>query len=137
VDFSLKVEPGTASQWNRGLDAGYTWGIQLKWALDRLIFDPNELKVSREAQRLAELREEVVDRVTRVYFERRRLQILRLIQPPRSVRTAVLRDLALQRMTATVDGLTGGWFSRALKRRSSKRSKTVRPVLSKKGRQGG
>lgn len=121
VDFSIKVEPGNPSRWNRGLDEGYTWGIQLKWELDRLIFDPDELKVCREAQRLAEQREEVLDQVTRVYFERRRMQILRFIQPPRTVRAALFRDLALQRLTATLDGLTGGWFSRELKRRARRR----------------
>ena len=121
TDFSLKMEPGAPSVWSKGLDAGYSWGLQLRWSLDRLIFDPNELKVSREAQRLSELREEVLDQATRLYFDRRRLQVLQLIRPARSTRSQVLRQLALDRLTATIDAMTGGWFKRELKRRTRRR----------------
>jgi hypothetical protein len=118
AESRLKGEPGTSSEWAEQKGADLSYGMQARWSLDRLIFDPNELKVSREAQRLVELREEVAHQVTRVYYERRRLQVLDAIRPPRTLRSAALRRLALERLTAALDALTGGWFSRELRRRS-------------------
>src|SRR5579884_2358091 len=42
--------------------------VQATWSLDRLVFDRNELRVSREAQRLAGHREELLTRVAQLYF---------------------------------------------------------------------
>jgi hypothetical protein len=123
AESRLKGEPGTSSEWAEEKGADLSYGMQLRWSLDRLIFDSNELKVSREAQRLAELREEVAHQVTRVYFERRRLQVLSVIRPPRTLRSAALRRLALERLTAALDALTGGWFSRELARREKRRKR--------------
>lgn len=118
----LKAEPGTESQWVEEKDGDLSYDIQVRWSFDRLIFDPNELKVSREAQRVMELREEVLHQVTRIYFERRRLQILAVIKKKKSLRAAALHRLAVGRLTGALDALTGGWFSREIKRRRQKRA---------------
>lgn len=128
ADASIKIEVGESNRLSQDEDAALSLGVQLRWSLDRLIFDPNELKVSQQANRLVEIREEVIDHATRLYFERRRLQVLRIISPPRSVRAAVLGALALQRVTAALDGVTGGWFSRRLKR-SHRRSASPKPGI--------
>ena len=52
------------------------------WNLDRLIFDPDEMAVAREAVRTANLRDRVLADVTRRYFERRRLQVDLELAPP-------------------------------------------------------
>ena len=117
AESRLKGEPGTSNEWKEKKDADLSYGVQLKWSFDRLIFDANELKVSREAQRLVELREEVMHGVTRVFFERRRLQVMNRLRPPRSVRSAARRRLARERLEGLLDAMTGGWFGRELKKR--------------------
>ena len=59
------------------------WSIDVEatWQLDRLVFDRNELRASREAQRLAGHREELLTRVAQLYYARRRLQVDALLQP--------------------------------------------------------
>ena len=82
------------------------------WALDRLVFDHEELRLSREAQRLAARREQLLTEVAQLYFERRRLQVALLLEPPRSPREAADTALDIDELTAVLDGLTDGAMSR-------------------------
>lgn len=86
------------------------------WDLDRVVFDRNELGVWRESMRMANLRDRVVDEVTRRYYERRRLQVDLELSPPTELADRVRKDLRIQELTADLDALTGGWFSSELER---------------------
>jgi hypothetical protein len=88
-----------------------TWRFELQatWQLDRLVFDRNELRVSREAQRVAARREELLTRVAQLYFARRRLQLDAALQP--DAPTAAERALEIEELTAVLDGLTDGALS--------------------------
>jgi hypothetical protein len=114
-DRNLDREVGSASALRAGATHQIAYEIKMSWDLGRLIFDPNTLKVIREAQRIAELREQVVTTVTRLYFERRRLQLQALIQPAFRAQEAVRRRLQIAELTAALDALTGGRFRRALR----------------------
>lgn len=87
-----------------------------RWDLDRLIFDPDEMAVAREAVRTANLRDRVLADVTRRYFERRRLQVDLELAPPTDLSDRVRKELRLQELTADIDGFTGGWFSEKLEK---------------------
>lgn len=84
------------------------------WDLKELIFNPDELRVSGESNDLVRLREDVLDQVTKLYYERRRLQVDLDLAPPRDLGGRVRKELRLQELTADVDALTGGWFSERL-----------------------
>ena len=90
-------------------------GVQ--WDLDRLIFDPQEPRVNREAMRLTKQMDGVLDDVTRRYFERRRLQVEIELSPPSDVGDRLRKEIRLQELTADLDGVTGGFFSTELKKR--------------------
>ena len=60
---------------------------------------------------MVQLRDDILDEVTRTYFERRRLQIALLTQPPADEKQVIDKELRLQELTAMIDGLTGGYFS--------------------------
>jgi competence protein ComEA len=87
-----------------------------RWDLDRLIFDPDEMAVAREAVRTANLRDRVLADVTRRYFERRRLQVDLELAPPTDLADRVRKELRLQELTADLDAFTGGWFSDKLEK---------------------
>jgi hypothetical protein len=78
--------------------------VEATWSLDRLVFDRNELRVSREAQRLAGHREELLTRIAQLYYARRRLQVDAVLQP--DAPGAVDRALEIEELTAVLDGLT-------------------------------
>jgi hypothetical protein len=83
--------------------------MQATWQLDRLVFDRNELRVSREAQRVGARREELLTRVAQLYFARRRLQLEEAAQPDGP--GAAERTLDIEELTAVLDGLTDGALS--------------------------
>jgi outer membrane protein TolC len=84
--------------------------VQATWQLDRLIFDRNELRVSREAQRVGARREELLTRIAQLYFARRRLQLDEALQP--DAPGNLERALEIEELTAVLDGLTDGAMSR-------------------------
>ena len=49
--------------------------VRATWDLNFLVFHPQEMAVAREAVRLTTLRDNVVDEVTRRFYERRRLMV--------------------------------------------------------------
>ena len=94
------------------------WRIkgEVEWDLSRVVFNPDELRVLRENTVLVKLREDLLNRVTRSYFERRQLQVELMIRPPVDVSEVVRIRLRIQELTAELDALTGGWFSRKLEK---------------------
>ncbi len=76
----------------------------LTWTLERLVFDPNELRVSREAQRVALHREALTTQVAQLYFARRRL-VNQLATA--AVEDEIDAELAIDEITAILSGLTG------------------------------
>jgi hypothetical protein len=95
-------------------DVSYRTQVQGDWDLDRLVFNPQELAVAREGVRLANLRDRVLDETTRRYYERRRLQVDLELSPPRDLADRIRKELRVQELTADLDSLTGGWFSKKL-----------------------
>jgi competence ComEA-like helix-hairpin-helix protein len=105
---------GTQPQEVRTDDTGGRLSVSATWELDRLIFEPQEMAVAREGVRVANLRDRVLDEVTRRYFERRRLQVDLELSPPTDLGDRVKKELRLQELTADIDAATGGWFSQKL-----------------------
>ena len=88
--------------------------VRAQWDLDRLVFNPDELRVANQTVDLVRLRESVMDQVTKLYFERRRLQVENDLAPAADVAGKVRKELRLQELVADIDGLTGGFFSKKL-----------------------
>lgn len=86
------------------------------WQLDKLVMSNEQLRVINEAQDVAKLRERVLTEVTRVYFERRRLQAEQLLHPPADLAARVHEEIRLMELSAQLDALTGGRFTQALRR---------------------
>lgn len=96
-------------------DLDHRFEFRATWKLDELIFNRNEITVYRELKRLVDLRVDVLKETTKLYFERRRLQVDLLVNPPKSLLGRIRRMLRLQELAADLDAFTGGFFSRRLK----------------------
>ncbi|MFM2152801.1 MAG: hypothetical protein RL199_1236 [Pseudomonadota bacterium] len=88
--------------------------VRAQWDLDRLVFNPDELRVANQTVDLVRLRESVMDQVTKLYFERRRLQVENDLAPATDIPGRVRKELRLQELVADIDALTGGFFSQEL-----------------------
>ena len=88
--------------------------VRLVWDLDKMVMSSERIRVINEAQDIVKLRDKVLTEVTRLYFERRRLQVERLLAPKADPLAQVREELRLLELTANIDALTGGLFSSTL-----------------------
>ena len=65
---------------------------------------------------MVELRNDLLSEVTRIYYERRRLQIGLVFTPPASEQEHLENLLRLDELTSLLDGMTDGFFSKRLER---------------------
>ena len=64
---------------------------------------------------MVEMRNDILSEVTRLYFERRKAQIELLRSSELPTKEELDKKLRLHELTALIDRLTGGYFSRSLK----------------------
>lgn len=94
-------------------DTGYDLEFRAKWRFDKLVMSSERIRVISESQDVVKLRDKILEEVTRVYFDRRRLQVDMLLNPG-DLKTQLKNELRLQELTAQLDAYTGGRFSAAL-----------------------
>jgi len=97
-----------------GTDQTRTIAVKARWELDKLILSSERIRVMNETQDAVKLRDKVLTEVTRLYFERRRLQVELLLRPKSDLSALAKDQLRLMELTANLDALTGGTFSEAL-----------------------
>lgn len=98
-------------------DMGRGWDLGLTWSLGDFFYSTAQTSIDNRAKLLVELRESILSEVTRIYFERRRVQMEIVLSPPQTTLQERL-DLLLRldELTAQLDALTDGFFSRELER---------------------
>lgn len=99
-----------------GKDSG--WSVSLTWELGDLIWNSSQTTIDSRSKLMVELRDDILNEVTRLYYERRRFQYEMILDPPVDVRERMEKELRLQELTANIDALTGSYLSRRLKQGS-------------------
>ena len=94
------------------------WDLTLSWDLSDLIFNEFQTSIDVRSKLMVQLREELLDEVTRIYFERKRLMI---DSGNLEGEKLVLNNLRVQELNAYLDAYTGGAFSRLLACRDTKK----------------
>lgn len=115
--------PDTLSKGKDSLD----WDVSLSWDLGDLIWNNDQTSIDSRSKLMVELREDVLDQVTRLYFERRRLQV-ELASPSLDEPIKMDKELRLEELTALLDGFTGGSFSKKSNNGTPSHQDTVSPV---------
>jgi photosystem II stability/assembly factor-like uncharacterized protein len=90
------------------------WSISLTWELGDLIYNSAQTSIDNRSRLTVQLRDDILNEVTRLYFERRRLQIEMVTAPPEELTEKIEKRLRLQELTANIDGLTGSYLSKRL-----------------------
>jgi len=93
-------------------DAQLQIEVRADWDLTRLVFNRDGITASRQIERLVNQREDILTTVNKLFFARRQLQVELELEPPTSVERAVKSQLRIDALTADLDALTGGWFSK-------------------------
>ena len=88
------------------------WMGEVRWRFGDVVFNAQETAVARESRFSARARQQLLQAITQVYFERRRAQIELMNSPPQDPTARALQELKIQQLTAELDAVTGGRFSR-------------------------
>jgi hypothetical protein len=97
-------------------DAAFDVRVELVWDLQELASPERAILVSRERRELIELRDQVLERVNRLYFERLRALERLAALPEDAGAERVELELRARELAAGLDAWTGGAFSRLLER---------------------
>ncbi|MBM4392283.1 MAG: hypothetical protein FJ090_14275 [Deltaproteobacteria bacterium] len=98
----------------QAVDIDHAAIVKARWELNKLVMSSDQIRMISEAQDIVKLRDKVLEDVTRLYFERRRLQVDLLLNSGGEMKKRVSDQLRLAELTAQLDAFTGGRFSRAL-----------------------
>ena len=97
-----------------GNDKG--WAVSLTWVLGDLIWNSAQTSIDVRSRLMVQLRDDILNEVTRLYFERRRLQLEIISLQPTDFNSRLDTELRLQELTAGIDALTGSYLSKRLGR---------------------
>jgi len=92
----------------------YDASITLAWELGDIAYPDDAPELSREARQVIGLRDNVLDEVNQLYFDRRRALLALDAHPDKGSPEAEALRLRAEELAAGLDAWTGGWFSRAL-----------------------
>lgn len=102
-----------------GEDEDTGWDITCTWDLGELVWNNDQTLIDVRSKLMVQLRDDILDEVTRLYFERRKLQIELMQNPPKDVGELIDKELRLQELTADIDAMTGGYLSREIEKREN------------------
>jgi Sortilin, neurotensin receptor 3, len=123
ADSSYDRGYGSSIDEDNGVSSGYRdsdedwWGVGLEWELGDFLYNNEQLRISREARDLVELRQDVLEQVTLYFFNRRTARIDMILNPPADAYSRVEMLLQIQSLDASLDAMTGGYFTNTIKER--------------------
>lgn len=127
---TVSVDMGLSADENIDLDRGGTndpdtfiigpqekshdWSVGLNWDLGEMIWNGDQTSIDTRSRLMVELRDDILNQVTHLYYERRRLQVEMALSASRELPIQIDKEIRLQELTAGIDALTGGYFSESL-----------------------
>jgi hypothetical protein len=131
--LTTKVNRDTADLWHwesgsttkadddflrRGRDS-VEWDVSLSWELSQLIWSDDQTNIDVRSRLMVELRDDILDEVTKLYFQRlqAKADLEQLAIEDKKKRFE--KELRIEELGASLDALTGGYFSRALQEKIS------------------
>lgn len=88
--------------------------VSLLWDANKLLYDDEIGDILSQARLTANIRENLLDDVTRIYYQRRKAQLEMLLSPPKDIQTKLAKEIEIAELTGQLDSRTGGWFTRQI-----------------------
>ena len=100
--------------WQGPDDGSHGWDVSASWDLGDLVYNSAQTSIDSRSKLMVQLRNDILEDLNTAYFERKKL--LRQIEkiPDSDSASYQERELRIEELTATIDGLTGGYLSRRL-----------------------
>lgn len=90
------------------------WSVNCSWDLGELIWNEDQTSIDVRSRLMVELRDDILDEVTRLYFERIRTMVELDNLSIEERKRRLEKEIKIRELTASLDALTGGYFSRQL-----------------------
>jgi photosystem II stability/assembly factor-like uncharacterized protein len=90
------------------------WDVSLSWDLSELIWSDDQTSIDVRSRLTVQLRDEILDEVTKTYFERIRVKIELDNLAIEDRKKRIEKELRLKELTASLNALSGGYFSQRL-----------------------
>ncbi|MCF7907904.1 MAG: hypothetical protein K9L86_03380 [Candidatus Omnitrophica bacterium] len=91
------------------------WGVSLSWNLADFVWNSYEDDIDTRSRLNTQLRLDIIDEINRVYYERLRLKNEIAISSL-TKEELFSKKLRLEELTAIIDGYSGGYFSKRIKK---------------------
>ena len=97
-------------------DLSRGWDMDVSWDLGNLIWDSAQTSIDSRSKIDAEYRNDLLAEATRVYYERRRLQMEILFGPATIEWEHLQKLIRMQELTSLLDGMSGGFMAKRLEK---------------------
>ena len=78
------------------------------------IWNTQQTSIDVRSRLMVKLRNEILEEVNELYFERRGLQAELLLDPPSDPKQRSRNELQIEELTAKIDGYTNGYLSKRI-----------------------
>ncbi len=110
VGYDKTVTTALGASYDRVQVGPRDWSIDLSWDLADLVWNPHQKDIDVRSRLMVQLRNDILEDVTRIYFER--IKLKRELAVTKDLEKRADKELRIEELTAKLDGLTGGYFSR-------------------------
>jgi photosystem II stability/assembly factor-like uncharacterized protein len=97
----------------RGRDS-LDWDVGLSWDLGEIIWSSDQTSIDVRSRLMVQLRDDIMDEVNKTYFERIRVKMELDSLSLEERKKRLDKELRIKELTASLDALTGGYFSQSL-----------------------
>ena len=97
-------------------DVSKGWDADVSWDFGDTVYSSDQTSIDSREKMMVELRNDLLSESTRIYYERRRLQIDLVFTPPLSEQEHLENLLRMDELTALLDGMTEGFFTKKLEK---------------------
>jgi len=92
------------------------WDMDVRWDLADFLYSSDQTSIDSREKLMVELRNDLLAEATRIYYERRRLQMEIVFAPAASERDHFEKIIRMDELTSLLDGMTDGYLSRELEK---------------------
>ena len=103
----------------RGRD-NLDWDVRLSWDLSELIWNNDQTSIDTRSRLMVQLRDDILDEVNKTYFERIRVKMELDSLQIEDRKKRFEKELRVKELTASLDALTGGYFSSQIQANKAK-----------------